>query len=83
MDFWLPASGGGYRKRNEFADGGRQSGAGETLKDAMSLYYKTFQKGRINIQSAWIDKMIHCVEKSAYFNTQRMIQQYNEMMWHM
>ncbi len=56
---------------------------GETLKDAMSLYYKTFQKGRINIQSAWIDKMIHCVEKSAYFNTQRMIQQYNEMMWHM
>ncbi|MFA5259915.1 MAG: alpha-glucan family phosphorylase [Candidatus Omnitrophota bacterium] len=55
----------------------------ETLKDVLTLYYQTNQNGQINIQSPWIDKMIHCIEKSAFFNTQRMIQQYNEKMWHL
>ncbi len=55
----------------------------DTLKEAVTLYYQTNQNGQINVQSPWIDKMIHCIEKSAFFNTQRMIQQYNEMMWHL
>ncbi|HPB68744.1 MAG TPA: alpha-glucan family phosphorylase [Candidatus Omnitrophota bacterium] len=55
----------------------------DTLKEALTLYYQTNQNGQINVQSPWIDKMIHCIEKSAFFNTQRMIQQYNEMMWHL
>jgi len=55
----------------------------ETLREALTLYYQTNQNGQINVQSPWIDKMIHCIEKSAFFNTQRMIQQYNAMMWHL
>ena len=26
-------------------------------------------------------KMIHCIQRAAFFNTQRMVEQYNELMW--
>jgi starch phosphorylase len=54
---------------------------GETLKNVMQLYYETYKNGVVNPQSLWIDKMIHCVEQSAFFNTQRMVKQYYEKMW--
>ena len=53
----------------------------DKLKEAVQLYYQTYNSGNVNIQSVWIDKMIHCVEKSAYFNTHRMAQQYRDKMW--
>lgn len=53
----------------------------ETLDQIMALYYQVNQKGRVDIHSAWIDKMIHCIARSAFFNTQRMVKQYNELMW--
>ncbi|MCB9757743.1 MAG: alpha-glucan family phosphorylase [Candidatus Omnitrophica bacterium] len=52
-----------------------------TLKTAMTLYYQTFKSGQLNIKSQWIDKMIHCVQRSAFFNTQRMVKEYRDKMW--
>ncbi len=51
------------------------------LEEVMKLYYQTYNKGQINIKSPWIDKMINCVARSAFFNTQRMMQEYNQLMW--
>ena len=54
---------------------------GETLEKVMRLYYETYRDGRVNIQSPWIDKMINSISRSAFFNTQRMIEEYNKKMW--
>ena len=51
------------------------------LGDVSRLYYQTYQKGGVTLDSPWIDKMINCVAKSAFFNTQRMMQEYNARMW--
>jgi starch phosphorylase len=53
----------------------------QTLKTAMTLYYETLKSGNLNIKSQWIDKMIHCVQRSAFFNTQRMVKEYRDKMW--
>ncbi len=55
----------------------------ETLDSIMALYYQMNRQGDIDVQSPWIDKMIHCIARSAFFNTQRMVKQYNENMWGM
>ncbi|MDE2010120.1 MAG: alpha-glucan family phosphorylase [Candidatus Omnitrophica bacterium] len=52
-----------------------------SLKDAAALYYRTNNNGAVDIRSPWIDKMIHCVERAGYFNTQRMVQEYKAKMW--
>lgn len=51
------------------------------LREVMKLYYKTYNDMEVNIQSPWIDKMINCVKESAFFNTQRMVGEYNAKMW--
>ena len=51
------------------------------LEDVMKLYYSTYKNGQVNVDSLWIDKMVHCVEKSGFFNTQRMVSQYKKNMW--
>ncbi|HBO96692.1 MAG TPA: hypothetical protein DE315_06645 [Candidatus Omnitrophica bacterium] len=51
------------------------------LREVAGLYYETYQNGEINIQSPWIDKMISCIKESAFFNTQRMVGEYNSKMW--
>ncbi|MBP1776013.1 MAG: glycogen phosphorylase, partial [candidate division NC10 bacterium] len=33
--------------------------------------------------SKWIDRMIHCIEVASYFNTSRMVAQYNRSIWRM
>jgi starch phosphorylase len=53
----------------------------DTLEEAVRLYYQTYNKGVICKESIWIDKMIHCIAKSAFFNSQRMVKEYNELMW--
>ncbi|MBI4309537.1 MAG: alpha-glucan family phosphorylase, partial [Candidatus Omnitrophica bacterium] len=53
----------------------------KSLKDVMGLYYKTNRKGDIDVNSPWIDKMVHCIRRGAFFNTQRMVEEYHEKMW--
>ncbi|MCX5680898.1 MAG: alpha-glucan family phosphorylase, partial [Candidatus Omnitrophica bacterium] len=53
----------------------------ETLGNAMKLYYQTCKNGRVNSQTAWVDKMINCIASSAFFNTHRMVEEYNTKMW--
>jgi starch phosphorylase len=52
-----------------------------TIDEMARLYYQTNQHGKVNVQSAWINKMINCVRRAAFFNTQRMIEEYNSKMW--
>jgi len=52
-----------------------------TLEEVIELYYKTNNGGVIDSRSLWIDKMIHCVTASAYFSSQRMVEEYNRLMW--
>jgi starch phosphorylase len=33
--------------------------------------------------SKWIDRMIHCIEVASFFNTSRMVAQYNRSIWRM
>jgi starch phosphorylase len=51
------------------------------LEKILQLYYHTYQDGKINLRSAWIDKMIHCVKCAAFFNTNRMVKQYHDRLW--
>jgi starch phosphorylase len=51
------------------------------LQQVMQMYYRTYSWGEINLKSPWIDKMINCLKTSAYFSSQRMVQQYQEKMW--
>ncbi|MCK4982320.1 MAG: alpha-glucan family phosphorylase, partial [Victivallaceae bacterium] len=53
----------------------------EKLEEVLKLYYSTYKDGKINLKSAWIDKMVHCLKCGAFFNTQRMLEQYNNNMW--
>ena len=53
------------------------------LREVTKLYYQTNREGTVDVQSPWIDKMIHCVGCSAFFNTQRMMQEYIKEMWQM
>jgi starch phosphorylase len=34
-------------------------------------------------ESKWIDRMIHCIEAASFFNTSRMVAQYNRSIWRM
>ncbi len=51
------------------------------LRDVTGLYYRTNKNGAVDIHSPWIDKMIHCVRRGGFFNTQRMVQEYHAKMW--
>ncbi|MBN1869582.1 MAG: alpha-glucan family phosphorylase [Candidatus Omnitrophica bacterium] len=53
----------------------------KVLNEVTKLYYQTYWKGNLDAQSPWIDKMIHCVGKSSFFNTQRMMREYRQVMW--
>ncbi len=53
----------------------------KTLREATQLYYHTNKAGQIDLSSPWIDKMINCIRRSAFFNTQRMVLEYKQKMW--
>ncbi|MCX5748641.1 MAG: alpha-glucan family phosphorylase [Candidatus Saganbacteria bacterium] len=53
----------------------------DSLDGMVKLYYDTLTE-KIRLEdSGWVDMMINCIEQSAYFSTQRMIREYNEMIW--
>jgi glycogen phosphorylase len=53
----------------------------KTLKEVTSTYYQMNKGGIIDLKSPWIDKMINCIRRAAFFNTQRMVEEYHQKMW--
>jgi starch phosphorylase len=52
-----------------------------SLEKLAVLYYQTYNDGKINYRSPWIDMMVNCIAESSYFNTHRMVKEYKEKMW--
>ncbi|MDD5236794.1 MAG: alpha-glucan family phosphorylase, partial [Candidatus Omnitrophica bacterium] len=52
------------------------------LDETVGLYYKTNNKGKVDLSSRWIDTMIDCVATGADFNTYRMLDDYKRSIWH-
>ncbi len=52
-----------------------------TLKEVATMYYHMNKRGTVDIKSPWIDKMVNCVRRAAFFNTQRMVEEYRQKMW--
>ncbi|MBU1864674.1 MAG: alpha-glucan family phosphorylase [Candidatus Omnitrophica bacterium] len=53
----------------------------ETLEEVVKLYYDSFHRGEVRLDSEWIDMMINCISASGYFSTHRMVKEYNDMIW--
>lgn len=53
----------------------------EMLERIVRLYYETNQKGKANLSSDWITKMTYAIASSGFFNTQRMVSEYNQTIW--
>ncbi len=53
----------------------------EMLERVVTLYYQTNQKGKLNADSDWLTKMAHCISEAGFFNTQRMVQEYQSRVW--
>lgn len=51
------------------------------LEQVTTLYYQTNQKGILNPDSDWITKMIHAISEAGFFNTGRMVAEYQEKIW--
>jgi len=51
------------------------------MEEMIGLYYKTNQRGKLDVSSGWIDMMIECICTSSQFNTYRMLDQYKQMVW--
>lgn len=52
-----------------------------SLEEMAALYYKTNESGRLNVDSQWIDMMINCISQAGYFNTHRMLSEYQQKIW--
>ncbi len=53
----------------------------QTLTAAAKMYYQMNKNGQFDLQNPWVDKMMNCVKRSAFFNTQRMVLEYKAKMW--
>ena len=51
------------------------------MEEMIGLYYKTNQRGKLDVSSGWIDMMIECICTSSQFNTYRMLDQYKQLVW--
>ncbi len=51
------------------------------LREMLPLYQKTIRNEETRAQSKWIEMMIHCIAEAAFFNTHRMVNDYNEFVW--
>lgn len=52
----------------------------DMLDGVMKLYYETNRTGKF-WDSEWVTKMIHCIAEGAYFNTDRMVSEYQSKIW--
>ncbi len=53
----------------------------DTLEKAVVLYYDTNRKEGLNASSDWITKMIHAIGAGGFFNTDRMVAEYEKKIW--
>jgi glycogen phosphorylase len=51
------------------------------LEEMIPLYYAAQQGKRKANESEWIDMMINAIAAGGYFNTQRMVQEYQQKIW--
>src|SRR3989339_499201 len=51
------------------------------LEEMVDLYYKTLSGIEKIESSEWLDMMINCIAESGFFNTHRMIREYNQPIW--
>lgn len=53
----------------------------KNLEEMASIYYG-IETGKVKTEeSEWIDMMINCIAQSGYFNTHRMVSEYNKQIW--
>ena len=55
----------------------------QTLEKIMALYYQTNNKGQVNPGSEWVTKMICAISEASFFNTDRMVAEYQKKIWGM
>lgn len=53
------------------------------LEEMVKLYYETNNKGKVNLNSQWLDTMIDCIAAGSKFNTYRMLDEYKKNVWNM
>lgn len=53
----------------------------DMLERIVKLYYETNQKGRLNPDSDWLTKMAHAIAAASFFNTDRMVEEYEKKIW--
>jgi len=51
------------------------------LEGLVKLYYRTNNRGKVELSSAWLDMMIECLCAGGEFNTYRMLDQYKHDIW--
>jgi len=53
------------------------------LEELVPLYYELASGRTQPADSAWIERMINCLAAAGYFNTQRMVGEYNRKIWNL
>lgn len=51
------------------------------LEKVVELYYQTNKNGVLNTGSDWLTKMAHAVAEGGFFNTDRMVLEYEKKIW--
>lgn len=52
-----------------------------SLEDLVKLYYRTLYEKDFFYQSEWLEMMVNCISAAGFFNTQRMVSEYNKSAW--
>ncbi|MFA4858453.1 MAG: alpha-glucan family phosphorylase [Candidatus Margulisiibacteriota bacterium] len=53
----------------------------QALEELMPQYYDLATGRTKPEESKWVDMMINCIAAAGFFNTQRMVNQYNQLIW--
>ena len=53
----------------------------EMLENIVRLYYETNVRGKLNPSSDWLTKMTYAIAASSFFNTDRMVGEYQKNIW--
>ena len=51
------------------------------LEEMMTIYYNTARGSVRTEESEWVDMMINCIATAGFFNTHRMVAEYNDTIW--
>ncbi len=53
----------------------------DALENAVALYYRTHHGAKTDTGSEWVTKMIHAIAAGGFFNTDRMVGEYEKNIW--